>query len=104
MIYINSEVLGPCVGSILVDVYDFPLAITVIGLLNLATALLLLCSLTLYNSPKEIPCSKTPLLNSTEDSGNVEHTVGTTASVWVPSEREPISSGRDIMGAYGSTY
>ena len=76
----EREVVGPCVGSILVDVYDFPIAITVIGLLNLAVAVLLLLFQT-SSRARTLPAAR-PI----EIRGEMSE------SICVADEREPLMS------------
>lgn len=107
--YTEREVLGPCIGSILVDVYSFPLAITAIGLLNFAVALILLLYVMFSTSRKKTnpPLSKSPLELSEdqEESASNNVQVGKTASITIgiDVERERLIQDTDPTQAYGTT-
>ncbi|XP_046446178.1 MFS-type transporter SLC18B1-like [Daphnia pulex] len=107
--YSLGEVLGPCIGSILVDVYSFPLAITAIGLLNFAVALILLfyVAFSASRTKNNPPLSKSPLLISEDDaSSNSNITqVGKTASITIGinGERERLIQDAESTQAYGTT-
>ena len=92
------------------DAYDFPLAITVIGLLNLAVALLLLLQVTYSTSQS----SQSPAINSTHNGPQrevpsatlseenlLDDTLKKTSSNCEIKEREPLIS--DSIKAYGTT-
>ena len=109
--YTEREVLGPCIGSILVDVYSFPLAITAIGLLNFAVALILLLyvmfSASASRKKTNSPLSKSPLELSEdqEESASNNVQVGKTASITIgiDGERERLIQDTDPTQAYGTT-
>ncbi|KAK4020372.1 hypothetical protein OUZ56_002355 [Daphnia magna] len=103
--YSLGEVLGPYIGSILVDVYNFPLAITAIGLLNLAVALVLLVYVTFSASrSKTTSPTQTPLtLPANTDSSVVQ--IGKTASITIGinDERERLIQDDESTQTYGTT-
>lgn len=100
------------------DVYDFPLAITVIGLLNLAVALMLLLYLTSCAPRPKNPRTDLSRPSSNDDlNENVSNEnepnesdptesapIGIAASICVTSEREPLIFSRECIQTYGSTY
>ncbi|KZS20248.1 putative Synaptic vesicular amine transporter, partial [Daphnia magna] len=88
--YSLGEVLGPYIGSILVDVYNFLLAITAIGLLNLAVALVLLVYVTFSASrSKTTSPTQTPLtLPANTDSSVVQIGKSASITIGINDERE----------------
>jgi hypothetical protein len=90
-------------------VYSFPLAITAIGLLNFAVALILLfyVAFSASRTKNNPPLSKSPLLISEDDaSSNSNITqVGKTASstIGINGERERLNQDAESTQAYGTT-
>ncbi|EFX65748.1 hypothetical protein DAPPUDRAFT_332905 [Daphnia pulex] len=98
----EREVLGPCVGSILVDAHDFPLAITVIGLLNLAVALLLLLNMLTSISKSKATTSNAQLSLSEDGLPKVVQVGVTSASDDVTGENEQLICNSDSNHTYGT--
>jgi len=90
-------------------VYSFPLAITAIGLLNFAVALILLFYVTFSASrtKKNPPLSKSPLVipeSGASSNSNIVQ-VGKTASITigVNGDRERLIQDAEATQAYGTT-
>lgn len=98
----GREVLGPCVGSIICDIYDFPMAMTIFGLLNLSVALLLLlnrsCAAiwrkTENPSNAQLPLSSNGTLDVVQ--------VGLTDHGIITDEEERLISNKDSSQIYGT--
>ncbi|XP_057380318.1 MFS-type transporter SLC18B1-like [Daphnia carinata] len=99
--YSLGEVLGPCVGSIIVDVYDFPMAMTTFGLLNLAVALLLLCNQVCAAIWSKQNVSNMQLLLSNNDTPNISQ-VGPADPAIAIDEEEKLIFRKDTSQTYGT--
>ncbi|KZS13028.1 Synaptic vesicular amine transporter [Daphnia magna] len=99
--YSLGEVLGPCVGSVIVDVYDFPMAMTTFGLLNLAVALLLLFNQVCAAIWLKQNSSSTQLPLSNNDTPNIVQ-VGLTIPGISIDEEEKLIFKKDTHQTYGT--
>lgn len=97
----EREVLGPCVGSVIVDVYDFPMAMTTFGLLNLAVALLLLFNQVCAAIWLKQNSSSTQLPLSNNDTPNIVQ-VGLTIPGISIDEEEKLIFKKDTHQTYGT--
>ncbi len=70
LVLCSREVLGPTLGGSLMDLYDFPVVMTVVGFLNLAVAILLFAYQTYQHFRTKIQVSPALSISSGEDCGN----------------------------------
>lgn len=84
--------IGPCVGSVLVDIYDFPIAMTAVAFMNLGVAVLFLLYRTCASISKPQPATDRTAITIAKTTHVVKEDV----------EEQQLLAEEVIVATYGS--